>query len=146
MVSISCIVVGSDVTIISTLEKYIQRMVGIRITATFTDLNAALNFIDGHKPALLLLDTQLPGVGSANFLSLIKDLPAVVLVGDSNERFSVGINPFIVGTIEKPILFESLVENIQRATEWLQHHSLAVSPEYLFLKENRSMLSVLRTT
>lgn len=142
MVSVSCIVVGRDVAVVSTLEEYIQRMVGIRIEATFTDSNAALNFIDGHKPALMLLDSQMPSVSSANFLSLIKDMPAVVLIGETTERFPVGVNAAILGVVEKPVLFETLVETVQRVTEWLQHHSLAVSPEYLFLKENRKMVRV----
>lgn len=142
MMSISCIIVGSEVSIISTIEKYIQRLIGIRIDATFTDSNAAIEFINTHKPAIVLLDMQMPNISCSNFLSLLKEQPAVLLVGDNLEDFPVGIGSSIIGFLEKPVQFEALVSNFQLATKWIQQHGIGVSPEYLFLKENRKMVRV----
>ena len=142
MIINSCIIVGSDVSLVSTLEKYIQRLADIRIEATFTDSSAALEFVNTYKPSLLLLDMQMQDVSISNFLSLIKNPTAVVLVGDSLDDFPVGVAASIIGFIEKPVLFDVLDENIQRAKEWILQHGIGISPDYLFFKENRKMVRV----
>ena len=84
----------------------------------------------------------MPDLSSFNFLSALKEQPAVILIGDSIDNFPVGVDAAIVGFLEKPISFESFVANINRAMDWVLQQGNAHSPEYLFLKENRKMVRV----
>lgn len=142
MKSVSCIVVGSELLVVSTLEKFFQRLVGIRIEATFMESTSAVTFVNENKPALLILDMQMSDMSSFNFLSSLKQHPGVILIGDSIDNFPVGVDAAIIGFLEKPLSFESFVACIQRAMDWISQWDDGHSSDYLFLKENRKMVRV----
>ena len=142
MKSISCIIVGSEVSVITILEKYMRRLIGIRVDATFIDPSAAIDFLNKNRVALLILDMQVVGKNSLDYLSTIKEQPAVVLVGDSLDEFPANAGPSVVGFVEKPVQFEPFVTNIQRAMELILQQGIGIEPGYLFLKENKKMVRV----
>ncbi|CAN5521301.1 LytTR family DNA-binding domain-containing protein [soil metagenome] len=98
------------------LRRWLTMVPEVNIAAEATDGTSAVNAIEKHRPDLVLLDVQMPGLNGFEVLQRItpEKMPAVIFVTGHNSH---AIHAFEAGAIDyllKPSTRERLSEAIRR--------------------------------
>lgn len=117
---ITAALVDDEAIAISRLKKLLQVHPAINVIGEATDGQQAIAFINLHRPALVFLDIQMPGITGFDLIHELAYLPLIVFVTVYD---SYAIKAFEVNSLDyllKPVTPERLEMTIQRITE---HHS-----------------------
>ncbi|ASZ11869.1 LytTR family transcriptional regulator DNA-binding domain-containing protein [Chitinophaga pendula] len=112
--SLTTLLVDDEEVAISRLKKLLQVHPEIHITGAATDGRQAITFINRHKPALVFLDIQLPGINGFDLLSALEYMPLVVFVTAYD---AYAIKAFEINSLDyllKPVVPERLAVTIKR--------------------------------
>ncbi|MET0518718.1 MAG: response regulator, partial [Burkholderiaceae bacterium] len=78
---------------------------------------AALNLVAGHKPDLITIDVQLPGIDGWELLTRLKSLPGCahipVVVVSVDARHEVGLSLGAAAVLQKPVARQDLTQELE---------------------------------
>lgn len=119
-------IVEDDKIQLSLYEKYFSDR-GLRYKSFLTAENA-LEEIDNHKPSLIILDIELPGINAFQFLEILRNkkvyVPIIVATVSSNledkkKCIALGVDAFLTKPIQEEELFREInfsIENFEMRT------------------------------
>lgn len=111
------LIIDDDVSVLKTLRYHLQDTYRVSVVSSG---EVALDFLQKHKPDLILLDYLMPACNGADVLKTIqsredtKDIPVLFLTGQSDMSTvteCLALNP--AGYIVKPISKEALLGKLK---------------------------------
>lgn len=135
---IKCIIVDDEPPAIRILEKYVSQMPGIACITSTTKAIEVLELVDAHKPDLLLMDIQMPGLTGLQLSTLLKDKVQIIFTTAYPDFALKSYDLEVVDYLLKPIPFERFVKAIEKAREKLSLKTASESlpNESFFVKTN----------
>lgn len=124
------IAVDDEPLALAIIEKYVRDIPNLKLLATFTDANAAADFLQRNTVDLLLTDINMPDISGLQFVkSLPDERPLVIFVTAYKEFAHEGFDLDVVDYLVKPVSFERFKKAIDKATELLELRQIAETLE-----------------
>ena len=90
----------------------------LEIVAVCSDGIAALEAIEKHKPELLFLDVEMPGLNGFEVLEACRDTSFSIIITTSHDHYALAaIRHNALDYLMKPIIKEDLQDAVEKATE-----------------------------
>lgn len=125
------------------LKTFSQQAEAIELVAAFTSPVEAKDFINKHKPDLIFLDIQMPGVSGIDFMKSLQKGIMVIFTTAFSEYAVDGFNLNAVDYLLKPFEYDRFLQAVTRAQELLHYklHS-AAKENAMFIKADHGVLKV----
>lgn len=139
---LSVIVVDDKPLSIEILEGYLQKIPFAEMKSGFTNAIAALDFIDTHKPDLVLLDIQMPEITGVQLMKMAGAKTRYILVTAYPDYAIEGFDHNAVDYLLKPVSFERFYSAMQKAKNLADQAPLetTISRDFMFLKTERRIV------
>ncbi len=117
------VVLADDHTVVrSALRKLLEDQDGIEVVAEAGDADAAIRYVNGHRPAVLILDINMPGGSGLAAIPTIRDQSPetqIVMLTMQAETASAreALQAGVLGYILKDSATEELVQAVRLAAE-----------------------------
>lgn len=115
-----CVIVDDERLARELLEKYIQKIPYLEITAICTNAIDAMQVLQKNNVDLLFLDIQMPNLTGIDFLRSLKDPPATIFTTAYSKFALEGFELSVVDYLLKPIEFDRFFKAISKAVERLE--------------------------
>tara|TARA_Y100000815_G_scaffold108952_1_gene97572 strand:- start:792 stop:1526 length:735 start_codon:yes stop_codon:yes gene_type:complete len=87
----------------------------IKVIASFTDPNKALQFLESDTPDCLFLDVQMPTIGGFQFLEKLKDIDFAVIITTAYDEYAIkALKHEAIDYLLKPIDSDDLKDSIKK--------------------------------
>ncbi len=87
---------------------------GLELAGEFGDAIEASNFLHTHRVDLIFLDIQMPEITGLQFISTLKNSPAIILTTAFREFAAEAFDLDVVDYLLKPISFERLLKSVNK--------------------------------
>ncbi len=121
------VIVDDEQPICDEIEYLLKKHSTITVEKKFNQGFAALAYIIEHRPDILFLDIQMPGISGlemAKKLSALSQPPLIVFITAFQEHALEAFNTPAIGYITKPVTEEKLASTLQKITSLLSPHRL----------------------
>ena len=148
-----CLIVDDEPLARKLLQGYVAKIESLELVRECNSAIEAGNFIRTTKIDLLFLDIQMPELNGMQFISTLKNPPAVILTTAYRDFAPEAFDINAVDYLLKPISFERFAKSVNRyfdkQTELVTHENALASPSaFIYLKADRKnhrvMLSDIR--
>ena len=133
--NIRTIIIDDEPLAIHELEMMLKPFTGINIIAVCEKAKIAVQKINEHKPDLIFLDINMPGMDGFQLLEHLEDVPEVIFVTAYDE---FAIKAFEINALDyllKPVNPERLSEAIKRLEKKINFGQKADSPKRLDIEK-----------
>lgn len=110
----SYIIVEDDPEFALLLQKYLDKIPGVRHLGTFGGTTDAVLNIERQKPDILFLDIQISGLEGPEFFDLLDFKPCVIVVSGYDEDIMQNYDIEYADFIQKPPTVDRLKEAIAK--------------------------------
>lgn len=138
-----CIIIDDDKVSCRVLEEFVKKTSILNYVGSFYDpvtaLNETCNF---NNIDLIFLDVELPQMTGIDLLSLVQQLPKVIIIS-SNDKYAVDAFDFNVSDfLLKPIKYARFLKAVNKANEKnsLNEQKDKNSTEGLFIKKSNGFI------
>lgn len=143
----NCIIVEDEIPAQNILERYIQQMDGLTLSAKCSNAIQALNVLQQVKIDLMFLDVQMPEISGLQMLQQLRHPPKVILTTAFDQYALAAYELDIIDYLLKPISFERFARAVHKARRVANEPDVtgsikANSPPYIFLKADRKLHKV----
>lgn len=119
--SITCVILEDEAQARNLLERYVNKVGGLRLVARFDNGNDAQQYLLNNDVALLIADIKLPDM---NALTLLKSLPnrpnVIFCTGHNNVHYATQAYRLnVVDYLTKPLVYDQFVDAISKVREKL---------------------------
>ncbi|WP_296380130.1 LytTR family DNA-binding domain-containing protein [Winogradskyella sp.] len=91
----------------------------IEVTASFTNPDEALKYLDSNTPDCLFLDVQMPTIGGFQFLEQLKDINFAVVITTAYDEYAIkALKHEAIDYLLKPIDSDDLRESINKIQKY----------------------------
>lgn len=104
------------------IKRYCSKIEYIDLVATFTDENAALDFLSTHPVDLLFLDINMPEISGIEFVKLIPRQTLVVFISAYSQRTFESKDIEAFAYLTKIVSFESFFNVVQKAKGFFEQN------------------------
>jgi two-component system, LytTR family, response regulator len=135
---IKCIVIDDEQPAIDVLSHYIQKIPQLQLVATATNPLEGINFVNQHKPELVILDIQMDEMNGLDVMKALDRKTKVIFCTAYSEFAIAAFELEAVDYLMKPVPFARFMKAIQRAINQLVGDSAkeveSIPNDYLFVK------------
>jgi two-component system, LytTR family, response regulator LytT len=97
--------------------SHASKVEGLELAGEFGDAIGASNFLHKHRVDLIFLDIQMPEITGLQFISTLKNSPAIILTTAFREFAAEAFDLDVVDYLLKPISFERLLKSVNKFFE-----------------------------
>jgi DNA-binding LytR/AlgR family response regulator len=138
----TCIIVDDQTEAVGLIQDHVQRIPQLSIQLMTTDSITALAFLDSHKPDIIFLDIEMPGLTGIEFIENIKakwgnNIPKIVFTTGYSEYALLGYEHGVVDYLLKPITFSRFKMCIDRIIDELDKRNAASEKTSFFFVEEK---------
>ncbi len=143
-----CIIVEDEIPAQNILERYIQQIDGLTLSAKCYNAIQALNILQQMKIDLMFLDVQMPEINGLQMLQQLRHPPKVILTTAFDEYALAAYELDVIDYLLKPISFERFARAVLKASRIVDEQNATgsgkatTSPTYVFLKADRKLHKV----
>jgi len=127
MSALSCIIVDDEFLAIKLLQEYTTKIPELEVKKTFTNPNAALEYLGENKVDILFLDIQMPYLSGFDLLAKLKNPPLVIFTTARHDFAVQAFDLDVLDYLVKPISLERFEKAFNRALEYSRYKNLEVS-------------------
>ena len=133
----SCLVIDDDVIQRNFLSEFINETPELELKGNFESAIKALDYLEKNSVDLIFLDIEMPLLNGLEFLKLLKNKPAVILVSSEQkyalESYEYGVSDYLL----KPLSYAKFYTAVQKIkVQFEQNTSATPSIKDLFVKVN----------
>lgn len=112
-----CVIIDDEPKAIEVLVRYVERMPGLELEATFREPLKALELLRSGKVDLLFLDINMPGFSGLQLIKQVSPRPMIIFTTAYSEHALESYEVRALDYLLKPISFERFVTAVMRAQE-----------------------------
>ena len=133
----SCLVIDDDVIQRNFLSEFINETPELELKGNFESAIKALDYLEKNSVDLIFLDIEMPLLNGLEFLKLLKNKPAVILVSSEQkyalESYEYGVSDYLL----KPLSYAKFYAAVQKIKVQFEQNTVAIpSIKDLFVKVN----------
>jgi len=147
-----CLLVDDEPLASSVLQNYLNRIPGFEVVGICDSAGKALQCISAHKPDLIFLDVQMPGISGIDFLRTLRNPPLVIMVTSHRDYAVDGFELNVLDYLIKPVLFERFFQAIGKFYEVYNKRNAEVEMQtalqepadeaFIYIKENKRTVKI----
>jgi len=137
-ITLSCLIVDDEPLAQEVLQTHVARIPSLRVVQVCNNAMEAFEALHKHQIDLVFLDINMPVISGLNFLSSLKEPPAVVFTTAYPEYAVDGFELDAVDYLLKPISFQrfskavdKVFSRLKQTTGMIQDTKPALAPESL---------------
>ncbi len=151
---IRCIAVDDEAPGLSVIKMYCSKLPTLELLETFQNPVEALAYIEEQQPDLVFLDINMPDINGLQFVSLLKQQPAIIFTTAHKEFAVESYDVQAVDYLLKPIVFDRFEQAVQKAQGLISqpveqeqvnndpHPDTSAHPGFIFLKSDTRFIKV----
>jgi DNA-binding LytR/AlgR family response regulator len=116
---LKCIIADDEPLQQEILKDYIDMLPRLELAGVFSNGNDALGFLKEHKPDLVFLDINMPGLNGIELVKRLSNPPAVIFTTAYPEYAVEGFNLNAIDYLLKPISFDRFSKAVEKFTHTL---------------------------
>ena len=131
------------------VKFYLSEHKEIEVVAECCDGFEGLKAITQHKPDLIFLDIQMPGMTGLQFLESLTTKPMVIFVTAYQQYALDGFNLDVIDYVLKPINFERFLKASHKALDYHKSKQILNKPaeapklEFIFIHADYSLMKIM---
>jgi DNA-binding LytR/AlgR family response regulator len=143
---LNCLIIDDEPIARKGLEEHVQEIEFLHCVASCENALKASTYLNETKIDLIYLDIHMPKVTGIDFLKSLKNPPLTILTTAYSSYALEGYTLDVIDYLVKPITFERFLKASQKAMEFFQLKSSAVShsktTDYFFVRCDRKFEKV----
>lgn len=143
-----CIVIDDEPLARQGMELLINQVSNLELSAKFSNVIEADNFLNSNVVDIIFLDIQMPGISGLDYLKISKTLPLVVITTAYPEFALEGFDLDVIDYITKPIRIERFKRAVSKCEKLIESEGLGMKDDkshrddHLFIRSNRKYVRV----
>jgi DNA-binding LytR/AlgR family response regulator len=135
---LKCAIIEDDPVFCSILQHFMEDEPLLELIGIYHDGKEALAELDHHRPDLLFLDVELPGISGIELLGKLQFSPPVVIVSQRKEYGADAFDHECIDYLCKPVSVARFRKAVQKIRSYFEKHGSA-SPvrDSLFIRQDR---------
>ena len=131
------VILDDDVTVVATVEHFVENTKSLSLLKTFTNPIKAVNYIKEQIEDidLLVLDVEMPEMSGLDLIEMLDRLPHIIIITSKEEyalqAFQYNVRDFLV----KPLSYPSFLKAVEKVSA-IAHRPIEKKNPYLFVREN----------
>ena len=125
MLKYSCIIVEDEPLSAEVLTDYVKEVPWLELKKVCCDAIYAMETLRDAKIDLIFLDIHLPKIKGFEFLSSLKNRPAVIITSAYKEYALQAFDENVIDYLVKPIRFSRFLQAINKITKYSEHPIIA---------------------
>jgi DNA-binding LytR/AlgR family response regulator len=113
-IKINCLAVDDEPPALQVIEKYVNSIPALQLTATCSNAVDALAILQNNKIDLLFLDIQMPHILGTDFMRTLSNPPNVIFTTAFRKYAVEGFDLNAVDYLLKPISFERFLKAVNK--------------------------------
>jgi two-component system, LytTR family, response regulator len=133
----TCIIADDEDLAIALLQKYAAQIPELQVLHTFCNGKAVQDYLQTHKPDILLLDIQMPGLTGLELAAEYASQCAIIFTTAYHEHAAASYTLSVVDYLLKPFLPERFQQAIKKATDYITYKKQvenSTEAAYIFVK------------
>ena len=132
-----CVAIDDEPLALQLIQSYVQQTGDLEMTAMFTDVVKAGDYINQQLPDLLFLDIQMPDINGLQFFNGLEQKPLVIFTTAFSHYAVEGFNLDAIDYLLKPFEYDRFLKAVTKARELMDYRKAKEIHEgYLFVKFN----------
>lgn len=136
----TCLIVDDQTEAVELIKDHVSKVPQLSLQFATTDAVDALAFLDTHKPDVIFLDIEMPGITGIEFIENLisrwgNDIPKVVFTTGYGEYALTGYEHGVFDYIMKPVTFARFKKCTDRFIDELDRRVKAGKPDFFFVEE-----------
>jgi len=137
----SCVIIDDEPLAHDVLQRLITEDGRLECAGSFTDTAAALRFIRGRRPELLLLDIEMPAMNGLDLIAALDYKPYIIITTAHDSYALAGFEHNVQDFLLKPISAERFRKAISRYEDALAEN-IALNDGYIMIREGKKMYNI----
>jgi two-component system, LytTR family, response regulator len=128
-----------------TLRQHLTGINTIEVVEECDSATAAYSFLKSNKVDVIFLDVEMPKMSGLELVKALQERPIIIFTTAQDkyavEAFELSVADYLI----KPFTFSRLIQAVEKAQAILKNKNTSVdglSPEVLFIKENRTIKKI----
>jgi DNA-binding LytR/AlgR family response regulator len=136
---LKCAITEDDKVFCDLLQHYIEGEESLETIGIYHAADEALAELDQHRPDLIFLDVELPGMSGIELLRKLPFAPPVVIVSQRREYGADAFEHNCIDFLSKPLSIERFKRSMTRITEYFdrEHAGPQKERDSLFIRQDR---------
>lgn len=139
---IKCIIIDDEPLGQEVLENFINRSPALTLVGKCSNAIMAFEMLHNQSVDLMFLDIKMPGINGLDFISSLKEPPAVIFTTAFAEHAVQGFELDAVDYLLKPISFERFEKSINKILKIFPPEG-AVQKDYTYFKVSGRLIKIL---
>src|SRR6476646_10272531 len=144
-----CIAIDDEPLALKLLEDNISKVPYLSLVASCRSAFDAMNVLQEHKPDLIFIDIQMPGLTGLQFIASLENKPLVIFIMAYKEFALESYDLAVVDYLVKPVALNRFIKACNRAKDLHElklnkaQNSATSVVEYFFLSADYSQVKIM---
>jgi DNA-binding LytR/AlgR family response regulator len=138
--SITCVIVEDLPVAAEYLRNCCEKSGDIEVLGHFTNVNDAVNFLNGTRVDLIFLDVEMPGDDGFKLLDRILYSPKVILTTSKTEYAYNAFEYHVTDFLKKPFTYQRFQEAIGKLASLEDNRKKESSDDHIYIKTDGKLV------